>query len=252
MTLFRTAAASLFLLHAAQPLALPAMAADGAATLGKAGHFVDPAKLDLRTLLPPPPAADSAQTRAELAEIHAIEKARTPEREKIAQDDQTETVFAVVRGDLGPDFTAAKLPVTAAFFEKLLADEGVIVDPAKDAWRRPRPAVADPTVKVCVKPSTSGSYPSGHSTVAYMTALVLSDMLPEQRVAIFDDAARFAESRVICGVHYRSDTVASQAAAVAIVMQVRANPAFQKEFVAAKAEVRKVLAADKAAAGAAK
>lgn len=218
----------------------------------KAANFVDPAKLDLRTLLPPPAAADSAQTKAELAEIHAIEKTRTPEREKIAQDDQTETVFAVVRGDLGPDFAEAKLPVAAAFFKKLLADEGVIVDPAKDAWARPRPAVADPTVKVCVKPSASGSYPSGHSTVAYMTALVLSDMLPEQRAVLFDDAARFAESRVICGVHYRSDTVASRTAAAVIVMQVRSNPAFQKEFAAAKAEVRKVLAVDKAAAGGAK
>jgi acid phosphatase (class A) len=226
-----------------------AFAAEGAGTFAAegAGNFADPAKLDLRLFLAPPPAADSAQTKMELAEIHAIEKTRTPEREKIAQDDQTETVFAVVRGDLGPDFTEAKVPVAAAFFKKLLADEGLIVDPAKDSWGRPRPAVADPTIKVCVKPSTSGSYPSGHSTVAYMTALVLSDMLPEQRAAIFDDAARFAESRVICGVHYRSDTAASRTAAAVIVMQVRANPAFQKEFAAAKAEVRKVLAADTSA-----
>jgi acid phosphatase (class A) len=212
-----------------------------------AANFADPAKIDLRLYLAPPPAVDSAQTRAELAEIHAIEKTRTPEREKIARDDQTETVFAVVRGDLGPDFTEAKLPVMAAFFKKLIADEDPIIDPAKNAWARPRPAVADPTIKVCVKPSTSGSYPSGHSTVAYMTALVLSDMLPERRGVIFDDATRFAESRVICGVHYRSDTVASRTAAAVIVMQARANPTFQKEFAAAKAEVRKILAADKAA-----
>jgi len=223
--------------------AVPASAASAAEA--KTATFADLAKLDLRTLLPPPPAADSAQTKAELAELHALEKTRTPERVKIAEDDQAETVFAVVRSDLGPDFSEAKLPVAAAFFKKVLADEGVIVDPAKDAWKRPRPAIADPSLTLCVKPSTSGAYPSGHSTVAYMTALALSDMLPERRAAIFADAARFAESRVICGVHYRSDIEVSRTAAALIVMQIRSNPAFQKEFAAAKSEVRRVLAADK-------
>ena len=208
----------------------------------KAATFVDPAKVDLLTLLPPPPAQDSARTKAELAEIHMFETTRTPERVKIAQDDQTETVFAVVRGDLGPDFTEAKLPVTAAFLKRVLSDEDLVVDAAKDVWARPRPAIADPTIQICVKASTSGAYPSGHSTVAYMTAIVLSDMLPEKRDVLFQDAVRFAESRIICGMHYRSDTEASKAAAVAIVMQDRTNPAFLKELAVAKAEVRKALA----------
>lgn len=205
----------------------------------KAPNFVDPSKLDLRTLLPPPPAVNSAKSKAELAEIHAFEKTRTPEREKIAQDDEAETVFVVVRDDLGPDFNEANLPVTAAFFKKVLSDESAIVNPAKELWARPRPAIADPTVKLCVKPSTSGSYPSGHTTIGYLTAIVLSDMLPEYRGAIFDDAARFAESRIICGVHYRSDTDASKVAAAVMVMQMRENPTFQQEFAAAKAEIRK-------------
>jgi acid phosphatase (class A) len=222
-----------------------AYAAEAPGKVVQTANFVNPAKVNLLELLPPPPAKESVQTQAELAEIHEIEKTRTAERVKIAQEDQTETVFAVIRGDLGADFAEAKLPKTADFFKKLIAEEGLVVDPAKDVWARPRPAVADATVKVCVKPSTSGSYPSGHSTVAYMTALVLSDMLPERRAAIFEDAARFAESRIICGVHYRSDTVASRTAAAVIVMQARSNPAFQKEFNAAKAEVRTVLAADK-------
>jgi acid phosphatase (class A) len=220
---------------------LVAPLAQAYAAEGKAPNFVDPKTLDLTTLLPPPPAVDSAEARAELAEIHAYEKSRSPEREKIAQDDANESIFAVVRGDLGPDFTAEKLPVTAAFFKKVLSDEGAIVDPAKDVWGRKRPAIVDPSVKLCVKPSTSASYPSGHATVAYLSAIVLSDMLPENRPALFADAARFAESRVVCGIHYRSDILASRTAAALIVQQMRANPAFQKDFAAARTELRAAL-----------
>ena len=248
MASLRPSAAFVLALFVAAGAAGLTPAAERPAKPPKTANFVDAAKLDLRSLLPPPPAAASAKTQAELAEIHAFEKTRTPEREKIAQDDQTETVFAVIRGDLGPDFNEAKLPVAGAFFKKVLADEGVVTDPAKEAWARPRPAIADPTVKLCVKPSTSGSYPSGHSTVAYLSAIVLSEMLPERRETIFDDAARFTESRIICGVHYRSDTEASKTVAALMAAQIRSNPAFQKEFAAAKAEVRQVMAADKIAA----
>lgn len=224
----RAAAAALLLL-----LATTAMSAEP-----RAGNFVDVAKLDLTVLLPPPPAADSAQTKAELAEIHDFEKTRTPERVKIAQDDETETVFAVVHGDLGEGFTAERLPVTAAFFKRVLADEGVVVDPAKTVWGRARPHIADPTVKLCVKASKSNAYPSGHATVGYLSALVLGDMLPARRPVLFADAQRFAESRVVCGIHYRSDIEASRSVAALMAFQIRQNPIFQKEFAAVAAELR--------------
>ena len=63
-------------------------------------------------------------------------------------------------------------------------------------------------------------------------------MLPKSLPALFADAARFAESRVICGIHYRSDIIASRSAAALMVQQMRANPAFQKDFAAAQAEIR--------------
>lgn len=217
-----------------------AVAAEGAKP-AKVPNFVDPMALDLATLLPPAPAADSPETEKDLAEIHAFEKARTPEREKIAKDDENENVFAVVHGDLGPAFTAEKLPVTAAFFKKVLSDESVIVNPAKNMWGRKRPAIVDPSIKLCVKPSTSYSYPSGHGTIAYLSAIVLSDMLPDHRRVLFDDAARFSESRIICGLHYRSDIVASRVTAALMAQQMRANPVFRKEFAGAQAELRAAL-----------
>ena len=244
-TSIAAAVACIFAISAALHAA-PA-AEEKAKGVSPADFFVDPASVDLQRYLAPPPAQDSAQTQKEFAEIRHLQETRTPEREKIAQDDQVETVFAVVRDGLGPHFTAQDLPVTAVFFQQLLAVEGKVVDPAKDAWARKRPAVIDSTIKPCVKPSTSGSYPSGHTTVAYMTALVLSDLLPEHRAEIFESASRFAESRIICGVHYRSDIEASKTAAAVIIMQARTNPAFQKGFTQSKAEMRRVLETGKLA-----
>jgi len=224
-----------------QSFATDAADATSAPKAAKSANFAHPADIDLLTLLPPPPANDSKQTKAELAELHRLQASRTPARVKQAEDDQTETVFAVISTDLGPSFNADSLPVTKAFFARVLNDEGVIVDPAKDTWARPRPPVLDPTLKPCVKLTKSGAYPSGHATVARLTAIILSDMVPEKRETIYNSAARFAESRAVCGVHYRSDLEASKIVGTLIAAQIRTDAEFQKEFSAAKAEVRQVL-----------
>ena len=69
---------------------------------------VEPAKL-----LPSPPADGSMAGKAELAELKAIEAARTPKAlERAKSDDKTENAsfFADV---LGPGFDLSKLPATA-------------------------------------------------------------------------------------------------------------------------------------------
>jgi acid phosphatase (class A) len=204
-------------------------------------NFVDVAALDLTRLIPPPPAQDSAITRQELADIKAAQAAASPERRKIAEEDYTETVFAVMRGELGPVFNAERLPVTAGFFKRVLADEGAVVDPAKAAFGRQRPFQVDSGVVPCPPAKTSGAYPSGHATVGYLAALTLADMIPERRDVIFAAAARYAESRIVCGVHYKSDVNASMAVAAAMTVQMRTNQAYRREFDASRAELRTAL-----------
>jgi acid phosphatase (class A) len=43
-------------------------------------YFIDPALLDLILILPPPPAQTSKMTKAEISELHRIEKSRTQEQ----------------------------------------------------------------------------------------------------------------------------------------------------------------------------
>jgi acid phosphatase (class A) len=202
--------------------------------------FATAKEIDLLAILAPPPAADSAQTRSELAEILAIQVTRTAEAEARALADVPEDVWRFQEA-VGQSFTRERLPRTAAFFERIKATEGAVVDPAKDNWKRTRPAVLSDLVRPCVKPSTSGSYPSGHTTVGTMMGIVLSNMLPEKRREIMARAWEYGWNRVIGGVHYRSDIEAGRIAGSVIAAALMELPEFAAEFRAARSELRGAL-----------
>ncbi|NMC23910.1 MAG: phosphatase PAP2 family protein [Serratia sp.] len=203
----------------------------------EAKPFITSQELDLTKYLPAPPADDSAQTKAELKELLEIQATRTPEQEKAAVADAEENVwrFADV---MGPDFTAAKLPKTAALFDRVIATEDVVDDHAKKAFNRPRPYMLDEQIHPLLKKSKSGSWPSGHSTVGYLMATVLGDLVPEKRNALFARASVYAENRLVAGFHYRSDTVMRRTGAALIAQKMAEQPDFQAEFDAAKTELR--------------
>jgi acid phosphatase (class A) len=203
----------------------------------EAKPFITSQELDLTQYLPAPPADDSAQTKAELKELLEIQATRTPEQEKAAIADAEENVwrFADV---MGPDFDAAKLPKTAALFDRIVATEDVVDDHAKKAFNRPRPYMLDEQIHPLLKKSKSGSWPSGHSTIGYLMATVLGEMVPEKRNALFTRAAGYAENRLVAGFHYRSDTVMSRTGAALIAQKMEEQPDFKTEFDAAKAELR--------------
>ncbi|TJX42021.1 MAG: phosphatase PAP2 family protein, partial [Mesorhizobium sp.] len=132
-----------------------------AARAEDAKPFITNKDVDLTMILPPPPANDSAETKAELGEVLTMQVTRTPEMEARAIADAEENVwrFADV---MGPNFNKDKLPKFSAFFDRVVETEGAVVDPAKDVWKRPRPHQLSDLVKPVVKLSSSGSWPSGH------------------------------------------------------------------------------------------
>lgn len=206
----------------------------------EAKPFATAKTIDLLTLLKPPPANDSTVTKAELAEVLSLQVTRTPEMEAQAQADVVENVwrFADV---MGPKFKAEALPAFSAFFDRVVATEGEVVDPAKDTWKRPRPHQYSPLVKPAVKLSNSGAYPSGHTTVGTLMGVVLSNMVPEKRAEIMARAWAYGENRIIGGIHFRADIEAGRIAGTVIAARIMEQPDFQAEFAVAKTELRKAL-----------
>jgi acid phosphatase (class A) len=217
-------------------------------TLMTAGNFPAEAKkghkgtplFDLTLFLAPPPAQDSDETKAELAEILQVQKSRTPQMVAAAQADAEETGFNFA-DVLGGDFNAEKLPLTAALLAKVHEAEGDLTDPAKDYYHRPRPYDFDSRVEPCVKESKSFSYPSGHATGGTAMAAILAHMVPEKKDALLARGLAYSEKRVVGGAHYRSDIVAGQRAGVLLAAGLLRRADFKKDYEKARAELRGVL-----------
>jgi acid phosphatase (class A) len=200
--------------------------------------LLSPADLDPARVLPPPPAAASTQAIAELAELHAAEVARSAADEADARLDgntKNATIFAVV---LGAGFDLDKLPATARLMALVRVSEKAVVDRGKDAFRRPRPYAVDTSLKSCKRNDDPlSSYPSGHSSMAFSMGETLARLVPERASALLARAARYGQSRVVCGQHFRSDVTAGQVLGGLIVERLMTNPVFQAAFAAARREL---------------
>jgi acid phosphatase (class A) len=203
--------------------------------------YSDDKEINLLLLLPPPPAPDSAQTRAELGVILTIQVTRTKEMEARAIADAAENIWRFADAVGNPKFAPEGLPKTAAFFDRVIATEAAVVDPAKDVWKRARPHLYSDLVHPVVPLSKSGSYPSGHATVGTLMGIELANLLPEKRAAIMARAWEFGQNRVIGGIHYPSDIEMGRISGTVIAQTISTHADFKAEFEAAKAELRAAL-----------
>jgi acid phosphatase (class A) len=143
---------------------------------------------------------------------------------------------------IGSDrFTAANLPLTTELFKKMGDDEVWAAGSAKDVFARPRPFLLEPKLSPLLKKPSSASYPSGHAAWAFMTGLVLSDMLPEKRAQIMERAREYANNRVVVGVHYPSDVTSGLQSGAALAAVLFSSAEFRKDQVAATKELRAAL-----------
>ncbi len=185
----------------------------------------------------PPPALNSKKMAKNLAEIYAIHRAATPqELESANWDNKHEDVFAIAKV-LGENLTRENMPALAALWADMNNDQSIFVSAAKKYFQHPRPYDLDSNIKsVCgSKPGgAKNSYPSGHGTVGYLSALVLTMMVPEKGEVLRVRAEEYAHNRVD---HYAADLQASKEAAALVLGNMLANARFQQELAAAKTEL---------------
>ena len=219
-------------------LLVTAAALAGAAPGGGKAPLLSIGDIDPVLVLPPPPAAGSAQAKAELAELHAMEAVRTDAEEAAARldgDTKNATIFA---GVLGRRFDLAKLPATSALLALVRESEKATVDHGKDEFKRQRPYIVDTSLKSCKRNDDPlSSYPSGHTSMAFSMGETLARLVPEKAGPILARAARYGQSRIVCGQHFRSDVSAGQMLGLLIAERLMAKPEFQAAFAAARAEL---------------
>jgi len=215
--------------------AAPLQAADTA-------HCVDAHSLDLRRILPAPPADGSAEQQAELAELHRFQAQRTTPDIELARADQA-TVYWIFKSAFhSRRFMNSQLPLLNALFVHMSADEAAVLAPAQEAFARRRPFDVDLQLQPMIANVRNRSYPSAHALWGYVGALVLADMVPEKRDALLARAAQYAQGRLVAGVNYPSDIEAGRLAGTALAAMLFDCTAFATEEAAAKQELRKALA----------
>jgi acid phosphatase (class A) len=195
-------------------------------------------------LLPPPPAAGSAALALD-EEISQLSFAlRDTPRWTLAISDAN-LRFPHVAGTfscaLNAPITKADTPRLYALLHRMMSDTGMSTASAKKHYNRTRPFVLNKqplcTPEDANALAKNGSYPSGHTTVGWSWALVLSEIAPEYGDGILARGLAYGESRNVCNAHWHSDVVQARSMAAGTVARLHASPAFLADLNAARAEL---------------
>jgi len=96
------------------------------------------------------------------------------------------------------------IPVFLAAF----ACERTLYTVTKKFFKRNRPPQAIPNFKSVIIPSDQFSFPSGHTSAAFMMTVMLAAIFPQLYWALIPWAVMVGMSRVILGVHFPTDILA--------------------------------------------
>lgn len=200
--------------------------------------MLGPSELSSALVLPPPPAGNSAEARAERDELAAVEKTRTAADLEAARTDGEIKNASVFRDAIGPGFDLDRLPQTALLMAMVRGTEKASADRAKDYFKRPRPWIVNPSIHACSRDDEPlSSYPSGHTTMAFSMGAILSQLIPDRAPAIMARAARYAQNRIVCEVHFRSDVTAGEALGLIVAERLMQKPQFRAQFDRARQEL---------------
>ena len=199
---------------------------------------------DSLALVAAPPAAGSAAQAADEAATRQLTALAAGPRGALARKDANlhfPAAASVYACALGVQVSEADTPNLNMLLRRTLTDAGLATYKAKNHYQRTRPFVAlklpSCTPDEEAKLAKDGSYPSGHSSLGWAWALVLTEAAPDRTDALLQRGRAFAQSRAVCGVHWQSDIQAGMLVGAGTVARLHANETFRAQLNAARAEI---------------
>ena len=208
------------------------------------GYLQEEPPLNSAAFLPPPPASGSAQQAADDAASEAMRGLEGSARWAQAANDAElhfPAAAQIFSCALDASVTEAQTPALYRLLQRSLTDFGLASYPAKRAHQRQRPFLIN-GAEICTPDDlemleTDGSYPSGHSAIGWGWALTLSQLAPARAEALLARGRAYAQSRMVCNVHWLSDTEAGMAVGAAAFARLQNNALFRATMAAARQEL---------------
>ncbi|KIP87651.1 phosphatase [Stenotrophomonas maltophilia] len=139
------------------------------------------------------------------------------------------------------DVDAQRTPALYRLLERSRIDASAATRAAKKHHQRPRPFMVNGEATCTPEDEAglrgNGSYPSGHTSIGWAWALLLSEIAPDRADAIIARGRNYGESRLVCNVHWQSDILEGRFMGAAAVARLHDNPAFQRDLLAARREI---------------
>ena len=162
----------------------------------------------------PPPSTSSQQMKDETEEIYNFTKDDTREHYRLVHfwADGVATATppghwdAIAAEDfITKNYSEVRWARNMALLNMALMDASIVCWDTKYFYFNPRPTQMNPNIKTLTGLPNFPSYISGHSTFSGAAATVLGRIIPERAAAYEAMAQEASLSRMLAGIHYRSD-----------------------------------------------
>jgi len=208
------------------------------------GYLSQENQLDSKAFVLPAPAADSPRQALDTAWSERMVALRGSERWNLAIRDADLSFPAaadVFSCALGIAVSEDDTPALYMLLRRTLTDAGLASYSAKNAYQRQRPFMVNgaPTCTPGDEEAlrADGSYPSGHTSIGWAWALILTELSPDRAEALLARGRAFGESRNVCNAHWYTDVLAGRLVGAAAVAKLHTSEEFLTAMDAAESDI---------------
>ena len=193
--------------------------------------------------LPAPPQTSEMRFAYDSAQYQWGKSLRNTLRGEKAREDakySIERIAEIFSPIMGVEISVTNTPQIWKLLVDATKTADFACDSAKITYMRKRPymvynestLVPDDELSL----SLNGSYPSGHTTLGWVSALILCEINPAKQDAILKEGFEYGQSRVIAGFHWQSDVDAARLVASAAFARLHTSKAYLRQLHKAQKE----------------
>ena len=209
-------------------------------------YFTSDEMPDMEIFLPGPPDSTSVAFMNDVARYYwGKEMRKDPERAAEATRDAVyglATILTEFEEAFGMKISMEETPEIYKVLRDGTATCDSICVNAKANYMRRRPFMVfnEPTLYPQDEENLrkNGSYPSGHTILGWSSALLMSEINPDNATEILARGYRYGENRLVVGAHWQSDTDAGRLAASAAYARLHTNERFLEQMKKAREEFK--------------